>query len=52
AMAEREAPAFIQCGCRVSAEEIEQIKETVELFPGLSLNELVATIERFYVLRI
>ena len=43
-MAESEAPAFIQCGRRISAEEIEQIKETVELFPRLSLKELVATI--------
>ncbi len=43
-MTEKEAPAFIQCGRRVSAEEIEQIKETVELFPRLSLKELVATI--------
>ena len=43
-MTEKEAPAFIQCGRRVSAEEIEQIKETVELFPRLSLEELVATI--------
>ncbi len=40
-MTEKEAPAFIQCGRRVSAEEIEQIKETVELFPRLSLKELV-----------
>lgn len=43
-MADREDPAFIQCGRRGSAEEIEQIRETVELFPLLSLKELVATI--------
>ena len=43
-MAERETPVFMQCGRRISTEEIEQIKETVELFPHLSQQELVATI--------
>ncbi len=43
-MAEKETPVLMQCGRRISTEEIEQIKDTVELFPHLSLKELVATI--------
>ena len=43
-MTGREAPALIQCGRRISSEEVELIRETVEMFPGLSLKELVATI--------
>ena len=33
----------MQCGRRISDHEIEQICETVELFPHLALRELVAT---------
>ena len=36
--------AVVQCGRRFSEREIEQICETVELFPGLALTELTATI--------
>ena len=43
-MTGREAPEIIQCGRRISSEEVEQIRETVATFPGLSLKELVATI--------
>lgn len=39
-----EAQGVVQCGRRFSEEEIEQIRETVELFPGLALTELTATI--------
>jgi len=35
---------LIQCGRKISTEEVEQIRETVVLFPGLSVNELAATI--------
>jgi hypothetical protein len=43
-MAGNEGKAVVQCGRRFSEEEIEQICETVELFPGLALTELTATI--------
>lgn len=43
-MTGNEAEAVVQCGRRFSGEEIEQICETVELFPGLAPTELVATI--------
>jgi hypothetical protein len=33
-----------QCGRKISAEEVEQIRETVELLPSLAVNELAATI--------
>jgi len=36
--------AVVQCGRRFSEREIEQICETVELFPGLALTALTATI--------
>ena len=35
---------LMQGGRRINAQEIEQICETVELFPRLALKELVATI--------
>lgn len=35
---------FVQCGRDVSVIELEEIQETVALFPGLSLTELVRTI--------
>ncbi|MQY76276.1 MAG: DUF4338 domain-containing protein [Spirochaeta sp.] len=43
-MTGRDAQEIIQCGRRISSEEVEQIRETVVMFPGLSLKELVATI--------
>ena len=43
-MTERNTYALMQCGRRISESEIEQICETVELFPRLSLSKLVATI--------
>lgn len=36
--------AVMQCGRKIMAEEVEHIRETVELFPGLAVNELAATI--------
>ena len=43
-MAESKIAGLMQCGRRISEGEIQQIRETVELFPHLSLSELVATI--------
>ncbi|MDP6651835.1 MAG: DUF4338 domain-containing protein [Gammaproteobacteria bacterium] len=43
-MTENNAFALMQGGRRISEQEIEQICETVELFPRLALKELVATI--------
>ncbi len=43
-MTENNNCALMQCGRRISEQEIEQICETVELFPRLALSELVATI--------
>jgi len=34
----------MQCGRTITSEEIEQIRETVELLPGLAVKELAATI--------
>ena len=42
-MARREVEELIQCGRRISVEEVEMIRETVGMFPALSRNELVAT---------
>jgi hypothetical protein len=39
-----EVESLVQCGRRFSPQEIEQICETVGLFPALPLKELVATI--------
>jgi len=43
-MSVEEVTGFVQCGRRFSRDEIEQICETVELFPALSLRELLATL--------
>jgi hypothetical protein len=43
-MIQQETEGLLQCGRRISAEEIQQICETVQLFPHLSLSELTATI--------
>ena len=43
-MAESDARPLDQGGRRISTQEIEQICETVELFPHLAFKELVATI--------
>lgn len=43
-MREPEVHEFIQSGRRISEREIEQICETVELFPCLSMKELTLTI--------
>jgi hypothetical protein len=43
-MTGNEGEAVVQCGRRFSEQEIEQICETVELFPGLAPTELTATI--------
>ena len=39
-----EAGTLVQCGRRFSEQEIEQICETVRMFPALALTELAATI--------
>ena len=43
-MTENNNCALMQCGRKISEQEIEQICETVELFPRLAMRELVATI--------
>ncbi len=43
-MTENDTFELMQAGRRISEQEIEQISETVELFPRLALKELVATI--------
>jgi len=43
-MSESTRQGIIQCGREISTEEIAQIRETVELLPGLAVNELAATI--------
>ena len=43
-MTEKEGDVVVQCGRGFSEQEIEQICETVQLFPGLALTELTATI--------
>ncbi len=43
-MSENEAGTLVQCGRRFSEQEIQQICETVKMFPGLALTELVGTI--------
>jgi hypothetical protein len=44
AMHPREGGSIFQCGREITREEIDEIQETVGLFPGLSLTELAATI--------
>ena len=43
-MRESEREGVMQCGRKINAEEVGQIRETVELFPALAVNELAATI--------
>jgi hypothetical protein len=43
-MRESEREGVMQCGRKISAEEVGQIRETVELLPALAVNELAATI--------
>jgi len=43
-MAHRKVGELIQCGRRISVEEIELIRETAQMFPALSRKELVATV--------
>ena len=43
-MMQQELDELVQCGRRISEGEIQQICETVELFPNLSMKELTATI--------
>ena len=43
-MSESGRQGVMQCGRTITAEEVEQIRETVELLPGLAVNELAATI--------
>jgi len=43
-MSESGRQGVMQCGRKISAEEVEQIRETVELLPALAVNELAATI--------
>ena len=43
-MSESGRQGAMQGGRKISAEEVEQIRETVELLPGLAVNELAATI--------
>lgn len=35
---------IVQCGCRISPQEIDEIVEICHLFPKLSYSELVSTI--------
>lgn len=42
-MAKRQALRLMQCGRRISSEQIDRICETVELFPPLSLSEPATT---------
>ena len=34
----------MQCGGKIAVEEVEQIRETVKLLPGLAVNEPAVTI--------
>jgi len=43
-MSESGRQGVMQCGRKITTEEVEQIRETVELLPGLAVNELAATI--------
>jgi len=43
-MSEITQGGLMQCGREISAQEVEQIWETVELLPALAVNELAATI--------
>ena len=43
-MSESGRQGVMQCGLKITTEEFEQIREAVELLPGLAVNDLVATI--------
>ena len=43
-MSKGERQGVMQCGRKISVEEVEQIRQTVELLPALAVNELAATI--------
>ncbi|MBW1673888.1 MAG: DUF4338 domain-containing protein [Deltaproteobacteria bacterium] len=43
-MFQNESSSIIQCGRKISDQEIDQIRETVGLFPGLSQTELAETL--------
>ncbi len=43
-MRESGRQGVMQCGRKIPTEEVEQIRQTVELLPGLAVNELAATI--------
>ena len=43
-MVEKERVELEQCGRRISEEEVEHIRETVGMFPQLSLKELASTL--------
>ncbi len=44
AMLERLSEGIVQCGRKITVEELAEIKETVELFPNLSRSELAETL--------
>lgn len=44
AMLERFSEGIVQCGRKITVEELAEIKETVELFPNLSRSELAETL--------
>ena len=46
-MSESARQGLMQCGRKISGEEVEQIRETVELLPGLAVNELAAATCRY-----
>lgn len=43
-MLERFSEGIVQCGRKITVDELAEIKETVELFPNLSLRELSETL--------
>jgi hypothetical protein len=43
-MLERFSEGIVQCGRKITVDELAEIKETVELFPNLSLSELSETL--------
>jgi len=43
-MLQNKTGSIVQCGREITREEVDEIRETVRLFPGLSRSELAATI--------
>ncbi|MCK5606067.1 hypothetical protein KAR91_29480 [Candidatus Pacearchaeota archaeon] len=43
-MPQREVRAIFQCGREITRQQLDEIQETVGLFPSLSRTELAATI--------